>query len=353
MLRQRLLSFCPFSSSVPSPSFSLPPYSSASPAGLLASYNKSSQVEMESFDGVDSMDFPELEEVTLLNEKGNLFTEEFLVDELLDLKGLPEPEMGEEVMVEARRGAAVVTVEKKEALQLPEISLPEETEAANLEWLSRFVDDCHSEYPPMPLAAAPMDRRAGIPKARSSLSVAKNINMEPLIPVKAKRSKRTRTACAPWSLSWPLLLGDTSSLSSISTAISSPSPSSSSSSYISYDPLATFSFLDDNPTPPKQQGPKKRGRKPKNPLASGDRRCSHCGVQKTPQWRAGPHGPKTLCNACGVRFKSGRLLPEYRPACSPTFVSNVHSNSHRKVLEMRRKKEENLFSVSAPPVPSC
>ncbi|RRT47592.1 hypothetical protein B296_00027680 [Ensete ventricosum] len=65
------------------------------------------------------------------------------------------------------------------------------------------------------------------------------------------------------------------------------------------------------------------------------RRCSHCLSQKTPQWRAGPLGPKTLCNACGVRFKSGRLLPEYRPAKSPTFVSYKHSNSHKKVMEMR------------------
>lgn len=65
------------------------------------------------------------------------------------------------------------------------------------------------------------------------------------------------------------------------------------------------------------------------------RRCSHCQVQKTPQWRAGPLGPKTLCNACGVRYKSGRLLPEYRPAASPTFISEIHSNSHKKVLEMR------------------
>lgn len=25
-------------------------------------------------------------------------------------------------------------------------------------------------------------------------------------------------------------------------------------------------------------------------------------VQVTPVWRAGPNGPKTLCNACGVRY---------------------------------------------------
>nr|GEV88638.1 zinc finger, GATA-type [Tanacetum cinerariifolium] len=65
------------------------------------------------------------------------------------------------------------------------------------------------------------------------------------------------------------------------------------------------------------------------------RKCTHCLSQRTPQWRAGPHGPKTLCNACGVRYKSGRLLPEYRPAKSPTFVTHKHSNSHKKVLEMR------------------
>ncbi|OIW07684.1 hypothetical protein TanjilG_07726 [Lupinus angustifolius] len=69
------------------------------------------------------------------------------------------------------------------------------------------------------------------------------------------------------------------------------------------------------------------------------RKCLHCGAEKTPQWRAGPLGPKTLCNACGVRFKSGRLVPEYRPASSPSFRSDLHSNSHRKVMEMRKQKQ--------------
>ncbi|KAK3137071.1 hypothetical protein QOZ80_5BG0447400 [Eleusine coracana subsp. coracana] len=72
------------------------------------------------------------------------------------------------------------------------------------------------------------------------------------------------------------------------------------------------------------------------PLEQPLRMCTHCMSSKTPQWRAGPLGPKTLCNACGVRFKSGGLLPEYRPANSPTFVSHVHSNSHKKVLQLRQ-----------------
>ncbi|XP_073053507.1 GATA transcription factor 1-like [Primulina eburnea] len=75
------------------------------------------------------------------------------------------------------------------------------------------------------------------------------------------------------------------------------------------------------------------------------RRCFHCQADKTPQWRAGPMGPKTLCNACGVRYKSGRLLPEYRPASSPTFSGLLHSNSHRKVVEMRR---QNLTGEGIP-----
>ena len=68
-------------------------------------------------------------------------------------------------------------------------------------------------------------------------------------------------------------------------------------------------------------------------------RCMHCQTQRTPQWRTGPMGPKTLCNACGVRYKSGRLLPEYRPAGSPTYVASKHSHSHKKVIEMRRERE--------------
>ncbi|KAK9290313.1 hypothetical protein L1049_008480 [Liquidambar formosana] len=74
------------------------------------------------------------------------------------------------------------------------------------------------------------------------------------------------------------------------------------------------------------------------------RRCTHCLAQRTPQWRAGPLGPKTLCNACGVRYKSGRLLPEYRPAKSPTFVSYLHSNSHKKVMEMRMSLLSSISS---------
>ncbi len=31
------------------------------------------------------------------------------------------------------------------------------------------------------------------------------------------------------------------------------------------------------------------------------KRCAGCNALSTPLWRNGPLGPKTLCNACGVR----------------------------------------------------
>ena len=30
--------------------------------------------------------------------------------------------------------------------------------------------------------------------------------------------------------------------------------------------------------------------------------CTDCGTLDSPEWRKGPNGPKTLCNACGLRW---------------------------------------------------
>uniref|UniRef100_A0A0D3FDQ7 Uncharacterized protein n=1 Tax=Oryza barthii TaxID=65489 RepID=A0A0D3FDQ7_9ORYZ len=43
---------------------------------------------------------------------------------------------------------------------------------------------------------------------------------------------------------------------------------------------------------------------------------------------------------------SGRLFPEYRPANSPTFSPLLHSNSHRRVMEMRLQSEEDASAAS-------
>jgi hypothetical protein len=252
-------------------------------------------------------------------------------------------------------------------------------DAEELEWVSRIMDDSLAELPPPPkLPAAPLGaaRRplegAVAGPMRSPTTTICALSTEALVPVmRAKRSKRSRGSV--WSLSGGAPLSESTSSSSTATTSScSSSASFSPLLLLPADPSLVLSshLLDETPRPKKKSKhgkhgksgkPKKRGRKPKHhpkppqfsggaayAPAQGDRRCSHCGVQKTPQWRAGPEGAKTLCNACGVRYKSGRLLPEYRPACSPTFVSSIHSNSHRKVLEMRRKKDGDLGQLPLP-----
>jgi hypothetical protein len=253
-----------------------------------------------------------------------------------------------------------------------------------LEWVSRIMDDSLAELPlpQLPAAAAalaacgkPQHRRPHEGAASALLDPMRTpticaLSTEALVPVKSRRSKRSRASV--WSLSGAPLSDSTSSSSTATTSSCSSSASFSPFlQYVDFPALVASDLLDEQPRSKKskhgkngKQKPKKRGRKPKHQQpphlaaaagggaalpATGDRRCSHCGVQKTPQWRAGPEGAKTLCNACGVRYKSGRLLPEYRPACSPTFVSSLHSNSHRKVLEMRRKKETPVIVAAAAP----
>ncbi|KAG6504898.1 hypothetical protein ZIOFF_037246 [Zingiber officinale] len=234
-------------------------------------------------------------------------------------------------------------------------------DAAEFEWVSFFMDDSLSEFPSCSGVALSASADGSLAdggalagnsrKGASFLSSAVCIlSTEAKVPTKAKRSKRPcrgAASAAPWSMTIGHLFQE-----SPSNSTASSSSSSSSAPIIppflahAHPPSADRRrfLLRDIPPPAKTQKPKKRGRKPKKPAAEaveshGQRRCAHCGAHKTPQWRAGPLGAKTLCNACGVRFKSGRLLPEYRPACSPTFVGYIHSNCHRKVLEMRRKKE--------------
>ncbi|WCJ43524.1 GATA transcription factor 5 [Euphorbia peplus] len=277
-------------------------------------------------------------------------SDDFIVDELLDFSNeeagfIQEDEDDEKPSTPAKLQQTHFhedddkTSDHTSDFSAAELGVPAD-DLANLEWLSHFVEDCNSEYStPFPVGISSVK-----PKQEGTFSTRGPVLTEPCFktPVPAKaRSKRTRTGVRVWSLGSPSLTAEPSSSSSSSTT----SYSAPSSPYL----LCTTPGMTHDLT----EFEKPRLKKQKKRI-SGDggfqlpRRCGHCGVQKTPQWRAGPHGAKTLCNACGVRYKSGRLLPEYRPACSPTFSTELHSNHHRKVLEMRKQKEPSVLGQAEP-----
>ncbi|KAM0755355.1 GATA-domain-containing protein [Meredithblackwellia eburnea MCA 4105] len=43
-------------------------------------------------------------------------------------------------------------------------------------------------------------------------------------------------------------------------------------------------------------------KKKKQRVEDGDFVCRDCGTVDSPEWRKGPEGPKSLCNACGLRY---------------------------------------------------
>lgn len=50
------------------------------------------------------------------------------------------------------------------------------------------------------------------------------------------------------------------------------------------------------------QHPEKEKKVRKRKTVHTDMFCLQCGTTKSPEWRAGPEGPKTLCNACGLAY---------------------------------------------------
>lgn len=59
--------------------------------------------------------------------------------------------------------------------------------------------------------------------------------------------------------------------------------------------------------------PKKRGRKKK-----ANTICTHCLLESTPEWRRGPEGSRTLCNACGLFYL--KLAKKFGSEKAGTFM---------------------------------
>ncbi|KAK9086337.1 hypothetical protein Syun_028731 [Stephania yunnanensis] len=67
---------------------------------------------------------------------------------------------------------------------------------------------------------------------------------------------------------------------------------------------------------------------------SGKKSCSDCRTTKTPLWRGGPEGPKSLCNACGIRYRKKR-----RAIMGINKVGR--SEDHQKRKDIKSKSNSN------------
>ncbi|KAL0906774.1 hypothetical protein M5K25_025295 [Dendrobium thyrsiflorum] len=75
--------------------------------------------------------------------------------------------------------------------------------------------------------------------------------------------------------------------------------------------------------------------------------CSDCQTPNTPLWRTGPDGPKSLCNACGIRY-SKRRREEFKRAeeNKPTAMSCKNDGkSAVEVEELKRRQREKQEKI--------
>jgi len=60
-----------------------------------------------------------------------------------------------------------------------------------------------------------------------------------------------------------------------------------------------------------------RARRKKSRLEPEEYVCTDCGTVESPEWRKGPFGPKTLCNACGLRWAKKSRKPDQTQQSPP------------------------------------
>jgi len=120
---------------------------------------------------------------------------------------------------------------------------------------------------------------------------------------------------------------------------SSPSPSSSSS------PSTTFSSLSSSSV-----NPRKRNQRGLEIIF--DRVCRSCGTRQSPEWRRGPEGPKTLCNACGLKlYKRIKRDYEKEKTGTRTLSSQSTSSSHHQHQQTSGGTPPTIFQSNGGPGP--
>ncbi|EEF48061.1 GATA transcription factor 21 [Ricinus communis] len=70
--------------------------------------------------------------------------------------------------------------------------------------------------------------------------------------------------------------------------------------------------------------------------------CSDCNTTKTPLWRSGPRGPKSLCNACGIRQrKARRALAAAQASANGTIFAPDTAAMKTNKVQNKEKRTNN------------
>ncbi|XP_010924715.1 uncharacterized protein [Elaeis guineensis] len=80
--------------------------------------------------------------------------------------------------------------------------------------------------------------------------------------------------------------------------------------------------------------------------------CAECRTSQTPLWRSGPNGPRSLCNACGIRYRKRRKAEingedKHRKTSASTATRTIKGKNGSMIAslevvgeELRRRQKE-------------
>ncbi|XP_040375777.1 GATA transcription factor 16-like [Oryza brachyantha] len=71
--------------------------------------------------------------------------------------------------------------------------------------------------------------------------------------------------------------------------------------------------------------------------SNGSKACADCHTTKTPLWRGGPGGPKSLCNACGIRYRKRR-----RAALGLDAAATDGAEQKKKAKKEKAEEEDEV-----------
>lgn len=80
--------------------------------------------------------------------------------------------------------------------------------------------------------------------------------------------------------------------------------------------------------------------------------CADCNTTKTPLWRSGPKGPKSLCNACGIRQRKARRAMAAAAAADANGTAITTELSPMKI-KMHYKDKTGKSEHAAPLKKRC